>query len=158
VLRFACDEERVVDIPCITPSSQVVQFDHYGKDLIKKHKVSPDAWVQMVKQLAYGKMNNGRPAVTYESAQTRKFRLGRTEVIRVASRESKAFVESMLDQSKSVSIEPSRRERGRVLVLTTRLSSRTLNEPSSSERRPGDTFNTPVGLLMVRESIDTCLD
>ena len=104
---IARGKERVVDTPCISsPFSQVVQFDHYGKDLIKKHKVSPDAWVQMVKQLAYGKMNNGRPAVTYESAQTRKFRLGRTEVIRVASRESKAFVESMLDQGRSVSAEP----------------------------------------------------
>jgi carnitine O-acetyltransferase len=73
----------------------------------------------MVKQLAYGKMNNGRPAVTYESAQTRKFRLGRTEVIRVASRESKAFVESMLDQGRSVSAESRLGEevnRGRLLT------------------------------------------
>ncbi len=41
-------------------------------------------------------MYGGAPAVTYESAQTRKFLLGRTEVIRSASRESKAFVDAML--------------------------------------------------------------
>lgn len=80
---------------------KVVQFDHYGKDVIKKHKVSPDAWVQMIKQLAYGKMNGGKPAVTYESAQTRKFLGGRTEVIRASSNQSKAFVQAMLDPSKS---------------------------------------------------------
>jgi carnitine O-acetyltransferase len=55
----------------------------------------------MVKQLAYGKMM-GKPAVTYESAQTRKFRLGRTEVIRASSNQSKAFVEAMLDKSQTV--------------------------------------------------------
>lgn len=57
----------------------------------------------MTKQLAYGKMTGGEPGVTYESAQTRKFKLGRTEVIRSASKESKAFVDAMLDSSKSVS-------------------------------------------------------
>lgn len=79
----------------------MLHFEKYGKDVIKKHKVSPDAWVQMVKQLAYGKMTGGQPAVTYESAQTRKFRLGRTEVIRSASAQSKAFVDSMLDSASS---------------------------------------------------------
>lgn len=39
----------------------------------------------------------GRPGVTYESAQTRKYQLGRTEVIRSASKESKAWVEAMFD-------------------------------------------------------------
>jgi carnitine O-acetyltransferase len=87
----------------VIPGGQVVHFENYGKDVIKKHKVSPDAWVQMVKQLAYGKMTGGKPAVTYESAQTRKFRLGRTEVIRSASNQSKAFVDAMLDPNGSVS-------------------------------------------------------
>ena len=38
-----------------------------------------------------------RPGVTYESAQARKYLLGRTEVIRSTSNESKAWVEAMLD-------------------------------------------------------------
>jgi hypothetical protein len=44
----------------------------------------------------------GRPGVTYESAQTRKYQLGRTEVIRSASNESKAWAEEMLDPRKGV--------------------------------------------------------
>lgn len=83
---------------------QIAQFNECGKDVMKAHKTSPDAWMQMTKQLAYGKMHNGQPAVTYESAQTRKFKLGRTEVIRSASNESKAFVQAMLKNGVSVSL------------------------------------------------------
>lgn len=82
---------------------QVLHYEGYGKDLMKKFKMSPDAWVQLVKQLAFHKMF-GRPGVTYESAQTRKFQLGRTEVIRSASNESKAWAEAMLDPAQTVSV------------------------------------------------------
>jgi carnitine O-acetyltransferase len=75
---------------------EMVAFTDYGKSTIKKFKVSPDAWAQMVKQLAYYRLN-GRPGVTYESCQTRKFLLGRTEVIRTVSNESRSFVEAMQD-------------------------------------------------------------
>lgn len=34
---------------------EVLQWDKYGKEWIKKFKVSPDAWAQMVKQLAFYK-------------------------------------------------------------------------------------------------------
>jgi len=73
----------------------VLHYEGYGKDLMKKFKASPDAWAQLVKQLAFHKME-GRPAVTYESCQTRKFQRGRTEVIRSASNENKAWAEAML--------------------------------------------------------------
>ena len=43
-----------------------------------------------------------RPGVTYESAQTRKFQLGRTEVIRSASNESGAWARAMLDPTVTV--------------------------------------------------------
>ncbi|KAF7980471.1 hypothetical protein HWV62_37946 [Athelia sp. TMB] len=75
---------------------QVLHYEGYGKDYIKKFKASPDAWAQLIKQLAFHKMFN-RPGVTYESAQTRKYQLGRTEVIRSASSESKAWAEAMLN-------------------------------------------------------------
>ncbi|KAH9002535.1 acyltransferase ChoActase/COT/CPT [Lactarius hatsudake] len=75
---------------------QVLHYDAYGKSLIKQFKTSPDAWAQLVKQLAFHKLK-GRPAVTYESAQTRKFQRGRTEVIRAASEQSKAWVDAMVD-------------------------------------------------------------
>ncbi|KAK7469358.1 Carnitine O-acetyltransferase mitochondrial, variant 2 [Stygiomarasmius scandens] len=74
----------------------VLHYEGYGKNQIKRFKTSPDAWAQLVKQLAFHKMF-GRPGVTYESAQTRKYQLGRTEVIRSASNESKAWAEAMLD-------------------------------------------------------------
>ncbi|WRT63165.1 uncharacterized protein IL334_000068 [Kwoniella shivajii] len=77
---------------------KMVHFQGYGKELIKTHKVSPDAWAQMVKQLAFTRLF-GRPGVTYESCQTRKYKFGRTEVIRAASNESKAFVDSMISST-----------------------------------------------------------
>jgi len=77
---------------------QVVQYEGFGKNFCKHHKVSPDATAQLIKQLAFHKMF-GRPGVTYESAQTRKFQLGRTEVIRSASSENKEWAEAMLSES-----------------------------------------------------------
>ena len=78
----------------------MLHYEGYGKEQIKRFKVSPDAWAQLVKQLAFHKMF-GRPGVCYESAQTRKFQLGRTEVIRAASSENRAWAESMLNPAES---------------------------------------------------------
>jgi len=75
----------------------VLHYEGYGKSLMKKHKFSPDAWAQVVKQLAFWKMH-GRPGVTYESAQTRKYKKGRTEVIRSVSSENAEFAKAMLEQ------------------------------------------------------------
>lgn len=83
----------------------VLHYEGYGKEHIKKFRVSPDAWAQLVKQLAFHKMF-GRPGVCYESAQTRKYQLGRTEVIRAASNESKAWAEAMLNPQTSVRPPP----------------------------------------------------
>ncbi|KDR82388.1 hypothetical protein GALMADRAFT_237669 [Galerina marginata CBS 339.88] len=74
----------------------VLHYEGFGKNFAKHHKTSPDGTAQLIKQLAFHKMF-GRPGVTYESAQTRKYQLGRTEVIRSASSESKAWAEAMLD-------------------------------------------------------------
>ncbi|KAG6810063.1 hypothetical protein H0H92_013519 [Tricholoma furcatifolium] len=84
----------------------VQHYEGYGKALIKTHGVSPDAWAQMTKHLAYYKMF-GRLAPTYESAQTRKFKLGRTEVIRSASNEALAFVKAMVESPPSLYSNPS---------------------------------------------------
>ncbi|KAF9582836.1 Carnitine O-acetyltransferase mitochondrial [Lunasporangiospora selenospora] len=74
----------------------VQRYEGYGKGLIKKFKCSPDAYVQMIIQLAYFKMHGvSRP--TYESAQVRKFQHGRTETCRTVSTESVAWVKSMED-------------------------------------------------------------
>jgi carnitine O-acetyltransferase len=72
---------------------EVFQYQGYGKNLIKQFKVSPDAYVQMMMQLAYYKAT-GKIRPTYESAATRKFLNGRTETGRTVSNESKKFVET----------------------------------------------------------------
>lgn len=85
----------------ITKKKKVFHYEGFGKEFAKFHKTSPDSIAQLVKQLAFHRMF-GRPGVTYESAQTRKFQLGRTEVIRSASNESKAWAEAMLDPHQQV--------------------------------------------------------
>jgi carnitine O-acetyltransferase len=75
---------------------RVQAYQGYGKGLIKKFKCSPDAYVQMIIQLAYYKMYGiNRP--TYESAATRRFQQGRTETCRSVSDESVAFCNAMAD-------------------------------------------------------------
>ncbi|KAF2101838.1 carnitine O-acetyltransferase [Rhizodiscina lignyota] len=73
---------------------KVQAYQGYGKGLIKKFKCSPDAYVQMVIQLAYHKMY-GKNRPTYESAATRRFQMGRTETTRTVSDESVAFCDAM---------------------------------------------------------------
>ncbi|KAL4968509.1 carnitine O-acetyltransferase CAT2 [Aspergillus stella-maris] len=77
---------------------RVQAYQGYGKGLIKKFKCSPDAYVQMVIQLAYFKMY-GKNRPTYESASTRKFAEGRTETIRTVSDDSVAFCKAITDAS-----------------------------------------------------------
>jgi carnitine O-acetyltransferase len=77
---------------------RVQAYQGYGKGLIKKFKCSPDAYVQMVIQLAYHKMY-GKNRPTYESAATRKFQQGRTETTRTVSDDSVAFCNAMADPS-----------------------------------------------------------
>jgi carnitine O-acetyltransferase len=77
---------------------RVQAYQGYGKGLIKKFKCSPDAYVQMIIQLAYYKMY-GKSRPTYESAATRRFQQGRTETCRSVSEESLAFCKAMQDSS-----------------------------------------------------------
>jgi carnitine O-acetyltransferase len=75
----------------------------YGKAAIKTFSVSPDSWAQMIIQLAYKRLIKSssspkRIGGTYESATTRRFFKGRTEVIRVVTADSDAWVASMDDE------------------------------------------------------------
>jgi carnitine O-acetyltransferase len=79
---------------------RVQAYQGYGKGLIKKFKCSPDAYVQMLIQLAYHKMY-GKNRPTYESAATRKYQQGRTETTRTVSDESTAFCSAMADPNVS---------------------------------------------------------
>jgi len=73
---------------------RVEAYQGYGKGLMKKFKCSPDAYVQMIIQLAYHKFY-GKNRPTYESAATRRFQEGRTETCRTVSDESVAFCDAM---------------------------------------------------------------
>ncbi|GEM08286.1 hypothetical protein Rt10032_c05g2303 [Rhodotorula toruloides] len=78
----------------------VLEYAGYGKDQIKQYKTSPDSYAQLVMGLAYYKME-GKVAPTYESAQTRKYKLGRTEVIRSTSPEALEWYKAMEDPKRS---------------------------------------------------------
>nr|XP_061794037.1 choline O-acetyltransferase-like [Nerophis lumbriciformis] len=78
----------------------VYKFHHYGKELIKSLKMSPDAFIQVALQLAYYRCY-GRVVSTYESASIRRFRDGRVDNIRSATPEALAFVQAMTDKNKS---------------------------------------------------------
>uniref|UniRef100_UPI0037E705C8 choline O-acetyltransferase n=1 Tax=Semicossyphus pulcher TaxID=241346 RepID=UPI0037E705C8 len=74
----------------------VHKFYDYGKEFIKKQKMSPDAYIQVALQLAYYRCH-GRTVSTYESASIRRFREGRVDNIRSATPEALAFVKAMTD-------------------------------------------------------------
>ncbi|BGP14742.1 hypothetical protein JCM10213v2_002693 [Rhodosporidiobolus nylandii] len=74
---------------------RMLWFDEYGAGWIKSNaKLSPDAYLQMALQLAYHK-THGAPVATYETASTRLFARGRTDVIRTLSEESWRWVKAM---------------------------------------------------------------
>ncbi|XP_017769872.1 PREDICTED: carnitine O-acetyltransferase-like isoform X1 [Nicrophorus vespilloides] len=75
-------------------------FDVYGKEFVKKHKISPDSYIQMAMQYAFYRMYN-YPGAHYESAATRKYLHGRTETIRSCSTQSVAFARAMMDDAKT---------------------------------------------------------
>uniref|UniRef100_A0A3B5LJS2 Choline O-acetyltransferase n=1 Tax=Xiphophorus couchianus TaxID=32473 RepID=A0A3B5LJS2_9TELE len=75
----------------------VFAFETYGKEFIKKQKMSPDAFIQISLQLAFYKCR-GRLVSTYESASLRRFQEGRVDNIRSATAEALAFVRSMTDE------------------------------------------------------------
>uniref|UniRef100_A0A8C9XEA7 Choline O-acetyltransferase n=1 Tax=Sander lucioperca TaxID=283035 RepID=A0A8C9XEA7_SANLU len=65
----------------------VFKFNVYGKEFIKKQRMSPDAFIQVALQLAFYK----RLVSTYESASIRRFQDGRVDNIRSATRECPVF-------------------------------------------------------------------
>jgi carnitine O-acetyltransferase len=77
----------------------------YGRREIKAARVSPDAWAQLLVQLAYARLLHARgwkrQGGTYESATTRRFFKGRTEVVRSVTSESEAFVRSMMAEDEN---------------------------------------------------------
>lgn len=83
-------------------------FDGFGKEAIKKLKVSPDAFIQVSLQLAYNKIY-GHSCATYESASLRKFQHGRTDTIRSCTNASHEFAQAMISSELSENIVEKRK-------------------------------------------------
>ncbi|KAK2919665.1 hypothetical protein Q8A73_001869 [Channa argus] len=74
-------------------------FDHFGKNTIKGHRMSPNAFVQMAIQLAYYRVYK-KCCSMMEPASMRVFRLGRIAMIPSNSIASVAFVKAFDDPKK----------------------------------------------------------
>uniref|UniRef100_A0A8B9LC36 Choline O-acetyltransferase n=1 Tax=Astyanax mexicanus TaxID=7994 RepID=A0A8B9LC36_ASTMX len=79
----------------------VHKFTGYGKEFIKKQKMSPDAYIQVALQFAFYRCH-GRAVPTYESASIRRFQQGRVDNIRSSTPEALAFVKAMTDKKSSL--------------------------------------------------------
>lgn len=101
----------------LTDSVELKTIVHkdYGKQLIKRGGVSPDAFMQLVLQLAAYRCF-GKQIATYEATQTRQFVHGRTETARAVSMDSKAFVEAMGLRSMADDDDPDAKE-AKLLLL-----------------------------------------
>ncbi|NWR53520.1 CLAT acetyltransferase, partial [Regulus satrapa] len=78
------------------------KFENYGKEFIKRQKISPDAYIQVALQLAFYRCHR-KLVPTYESASLRRFDEGRVENIRSATSEALAFVKAMAGDKTDVS-------------------------------------------------------
>ena len=76
---------------------EVFNFTSYGKEFIKSCRCSPDSWLQMSLQLTMFRLTAGL-VPTYESASTRRFRLGRVDSIRSAHPEALAWCRAMANE------------------------------------------------------------
>ncbi|XP_078055644.1 choline O-acetyltransferase [Mustelus asterias] len=110
-LRWKCDSETQRNLASAADKLQrlienvdltVYRFKTFGKDFMKKQKMSPDAFIQVGLQLSFYRCH-GRLVPTYESASTRRFHEGRVDNIRSATKEALDFVKAMIDGGVSVS-------------------------------------------------------
>ncbi|XP_063814932.1 choline O-acetyltransferase [Pseudophryne corroboree] len=79
----------------------VYRFKNYGKEFIKKQRMSPDAFIQVSLQLAFYRCHR-KLVPTYESASIRRFRMGRVDNIRSSTAEALVFVKAMVDGKSTV--------------------------------------------------------
>lgn len=78
----------------------VLDFQEFGRNLIKQQRLSPDGVVQMAFQLAYFRLHHKIDCV-YESVHTRRFKYGRTEAMRSLTPESLELAKIMTSDADS---------------------------------------------------------
>jgi len=83
----------------------ILESEVMGKAACKSSKVSPDAVMQLGLQLA-NRLLCGRDVATYESCSTSAFKHGRTETIRPATRETKAFCDAVQAGKRGSALRP----------------------------------------------------
>ncbi|KAL4226898.1 Carnitine O-palmitoyltransferase 2 [Mactra antiquata] len=88
---------------CASLDVDHLEYFTFTKELLKKQKVSPDAILQLVIQMAYYKQY-GKTAATYESCSTAAFRRGRTETIRSATHATKKACEMFNQQNNQFTV------------------------------------------------------
>ncbi|XP_010898756.1 carnitine O-acetyltransferase b isoform X2 [Esox lucius] len=79
-------------------------FRRFGKELPKRHNLSPNAFIQVALQLAYYKVHN-EVCATCDIASQRMFRGGRTDYIRSPTNQTLKFVLAFQDPSVSREIK-----------------------------------------------------
>ncbi|CAM9219349.1 unnamed protein product [Chrysoparadoxa australica] len=83
-------------------SVRTLSFDTYGKAFIVKHKMSPDAFVQMALAVGYYSLYGRLPCI-YEAVQTKRFAHGRTEGLRSCTKQLMHFVKTYCDPAAAAS-------------------------------------------------------
>ncbi|XP_034234583.1 peroxisomal carnitine O-octanoyltransferase [Thrips palmi] len=74
------------------------KFTGFGKSLLVKKRIHPDTFVQMALQLTYYRLHK-KFAPCYETATTRAFYNGRTETLRVCTKELAKWAQAMLSST-----------------------------------------------------------
>ncbi|MGM0218100.1 choline/carnitine O-acyltransferase [Enterococcus sp. AZ126] len=98
------EAQKLVEIENNSYIFKHLVFKEFGKEQMKKAKVSPDAFFHIALAMAqysvFGKLRS-----VYEPVAMRMYYEGRTESARSISQEKKMFVEAFYDETKSISEE-----------------------------------------------------
>ena len=76
--------------------TKVLDFQDFGRNFIKNHRLSPDGVVQLAMQIAYFRLHS-KIACVYESVHTRRFHYGRTEAMRSVTPESMELIRTFIE-------------------------------------------------------------
>ncbi|VDM30497.1 unnamed protein product [Hydatigera taeniaeformis] len=102
----AAINEALAEVDRLTEDLElcVMRFGKYGRDFPKTVNMSPDSFIQLALQLTHFKMH-GYLVATYESASTRRFKLGRVDNIRASSVPALKWCRAMTEERSSNTVD-----------------------------------------------------